>query len=146
MRKLKTSYRTFAGFLAVWIFLSSFSFSLDLHYCNGKIISYSLIGKAESCEELSGESKTLEEASEQTSKTTYKKIKSCCQDEQIVLDNQFEITKSELVNDTSQEFIAVCNIDKGEKFINFITRSGTNNYVAPPLTPNLTVLNSVFII
>lgn len=146
MRKLKTSYRTFAGFLAVWIFLSSFSFSLDLHYCNGSIISYSLIGKAETCDELSGESKTIEEASEQSSKTTYKKIKSCCQDEQIVLDNQFEITKSEFVNDISQEFIAVCNIDKDEKFVSFAKKSGTKNYVAPPLIPNRIVLNSVFMI
>lgn len=49
MRKNWKSYRVVCLGLAICIMLSSFRFTVDLHYCKNQLKSFSLIGKAASC-------------------------------------------------------------------------------------------------
>ena len=45
-------YRPFAYLMALLLFVTSAGFTVDLHYCQGKLKSFSFLGKAKSCHEL----------------------------------------------------------------------------------------------
>lgn len=45
-------YKIFIPFVAVMILASSISYSIDYHYCQGQLKSFSLIGKAKNCHEM----------------------------------------------------------------------------------------------
>ena len=42
-----------APFLTLMVFISSMSCTIDFHYCQGQLKSYSLLGKAKNCHEIS---------------------------------------------------------------------------------------------
>ena len=51
MNAINYTYRFIALFLALLMFVTSVGFTVDMHYCNGELKSFSLIGKAKSCHE-----------------------------------------------------------------------------------------------
>ena len=46
---MNSSYRVISLLLASMMFLTSMTYSVDLHYCKGLLKSFSLIGEAKSC-------------------------------------------------------------------------------------------------
>lgn len=46
------SHRITAVFMALLMFLTSTGFSMDMHFCQDRLVSISLLGKAESCHKL----------------------------------------------------------------------------------------------
>lgn len=52
MKKVKITCRLTSMLLALLMFLTSTSMSLDIHYCQGEIKSFSFFGKAKSCYQL----------------------------------------------------------------------------------------------
>lgn len=52
MCRSKQTYRFIALSLAVILFSATVGFSLDLHYCQGKVKSFSVFGSAKGCDEI----------------------------------------------------------------------------------------------
>jgi hypothetical protein len=52
MQSKSLTYRILALSMAFLVLFSSVGFSMDLHYCQGELKSFSLIGKAKSCHEM----------------------------------------------------------------------------------------------
>ncbi len=54
----KTTYRITALTLAIVMFFTSFSYSVDVHYCQGHLKSVKLFGQAKTCHEMAAENST----------------------------------------------------------------------------------------
>ncbi len=52
MHSFNFSYRLFALTMAVLMFWISIGFTMDMHYCQNHLVSFSFIGKADSCHEV----------------------------------------------------------------------------------------------
>ena len=52
MNSTRKIYRITALFMAALMFLTSVGFTVDMHYCQGNIKSFSFFGKAKNCYEL----------------------------------------------------------------------------------------------
>jgi hypothetical protein len=52
MQLLRKTYRLQALFLAVLMLATSLGFSIDMHFCQGRLMSASVFGKAKSCVEM----------------------------------------------------------------------------------------------
>lgn len=50
MNQISNTYRLIALSMALLMFATTLSFSIDMHYCNGELQSISLFGIAESCQ------------------------------------------------------------------------------------------------
>lgn len=52
MYQNNNTYRIIAFSLALLMFMTSVSFAVDMHYCQGNLKSFSLFGKAKNCHEM----------------------------------------------------------------------------------------------
>ena len=52
MFRFKLAYRVFAFTMALLMFISSAGFSMDMHFCGGKLKTFSLLGKAKTCQDM----------------------------------------------------------------------------------------------
>jgi len=50
-------HRVVAAGLALWILVTSIGVTMDVHYCRGHILSFSVFGKAKDCSKLSVQTK-----------------------------------------------------------------------------------------
>ncbi len=52
MITLNRTYRIFAFMMAMLVLFTSIGYTVDLHFCQGKLKSYSFFGKAKTCQQL----------------------------------------------------------------------------------------------
>jgi len=107
--QIRITYKIIALTLAFLMFFTSFGFSLDIHYCQNEIQSYSVIGKAKSCDKLADHN--CDHASQKCHKATsddqnlsydHSKIsdkecdKECCQNRSFHVENLDEDSLSSI--------------------------------------------------
>ena len=69
--------------MAFVVLMTTTSFAIDMHYCGETLVDFSLVKKAEACE-------MLKASSPQSCENSVSE-KSCCSDEQFVVDGQNEL-------------------------------------------------------
>lgn len=80
-----------SALFAILILVSSITFTLDLHFCQGQLKSYSLFGKAKNCHEVAAKKKACPHHAKMESETSCsKEKKNCCSNETILLDAQID--------------------------------------------------------
>lgn len=71
------------------LFVSSFQYVVDFHFCKGELKSFSLIGKAKNCHEVEKE-RTSCNPSKSCASSCSSKDKNCCSNETVVYQNEFD--------------------------------------------------------
>ncbi|MDJ0644690.1 MAG: hypothetical protein QNJ57_01790 [Flavobacteriaceae bacterium] len=126
-------------FLAALVLLSTFSFTIEKHYCMGQLASYSLLGPVEGCE------MPMSENSDDNTSLT--KIP-CCNDVIEIIEgtnSELKISKelsSSTIQFTAAFFISYSNLFEGlpENIIPF------RNHSPPLLTKDIQVLHETYLI
>lgn len=107
---VRIPYRIIALLLAFLMFFTSTGFSMDVHYCQGKVKTISLFGKAKACsanEAATCYHRTSSSVDKQNLQTSVKK-KKCCHNQNMATGSfEFEGTSSDLITlqDVQFEFI-----------------------------------------
>lgn len=124
--------------LAFLVLFSTFSFTVEKHYCGDYLVDVSYLGDANGCD-----TNTLDGCETQVKK------KKCCKDEVFQIDGQDEIQKSSLEKISFKQvklfvaFYASYELmfqEAETKFISF------THYLPPDLIFDIQVLHEVFII
>ncbi|MFI2742968.1 HYC_CC_PP family protein [Zhouia sp. PK063] len=139
MKKIIT--KIFATLLTLVVLLSTFSFTVDKHYCMGNLVSVSVIKDAKSC----GMDMQLQE-----SHTSSKQIltKSCCKDEKQFIKGQNEIkTNTHDVHLDHAIVVAAFVTSYLQLFENLPKKEiPFQDYAPPILVRDINVLHDTFLI
>lgn len=88
--------------MAVLVLVSSSSFTLHMHFCQGQIQNLSLLSEARSC------CMTKSASPCQTHKqSTERSDKPCCEDQSVVVDGQEQVGNEVVVTISQNEFVVV---------------------------------------
>ena len=103
---IRNSYilKTIALFLSFWMFFASAGLSIDFHYCEGKIVDWSVFGGEPECDHDNKEIKEVDSCCEATQKMTCHEGEAeiqesnCCDSDQteIIIENEFNISSEEV--------------------------------------------------
>ena len=93
--------------LAFLMLMTSVSFAVDMHYCNGKLKSVSLFGKAQTCHEkaVDNEKPTCPHHQKMKEQSNGDEIdkNDCCENKTTIIQADDDHTKSDLVVPTLQQ-------------------------------------------
>jgi len=129
-----------ALFLAFVVLLSTTSFTVDMHYCGDFLVDTGVFSKAETC--------GMEEESD-ASKNTLEFKKSCCSNEQLIVDGQEElrVNSVDFIVEKQQLFVIAFVVAYSNLFESYVKKQFPNKDYSPPnLIENTRVLHQVFII
>lgn len=125
--------------LAFLVLFSTFSFTVEKHYCGDYLVDVSYLGKADTCNSDGGVDKCA----------TVIKKKKCCKDEVHQIDGQDEFQKHSLDDisfDKLKIVLAFYNAYQSV-FQDFEKQIASHQYYSPPdLVKDIQVLHEVFII
>ena len=130
-----------AIFLAMLIFLSTVTFTVDVHICAGSIVDVSFVQEALSCS-----SSLMGEISEEAHKAM--RNMGCCDDLQFHVEGQDELQHSFLdVQVDNPVFIASSAILVDFDWVNIIEDPVLfTSYLPPPLIQDVQVLHQTFLL
>lgn len=140
--------------MAMLVFVSSTGFSIDLHYCQGQIKSFSLIGEAESCHQKAEKQHCKKQQKPcQAAQSTPGKLgsckKNCCSNKTIKVESNDEAKKLQSTELSQKQikflttFIQVFlleEIDLSKIIIPHL------NYIPPLLNKNIPMLIQSFLL
>lgn len=147
------TYRSFSVLLALTFFIQTIGFSMDVHYCQGEIQSYSLFGKAEACDMMKSQSRKTKvkscckrkmQSSSEDHKTSIHKH--CCYNQMIhlELDDDINLNSSVCVLDNSN-LTTISSVANAPEIILTPTRYRLVKNTGPPrYKRNIRVLYQVF--
>ncbi len=147
-------FRFVAFLMAMLIFFGAMADSIDLHYCQGKVMSFSFFGKAKSCYQLA-DATSLKDCTHQVSRDNKKKDKythslsnpPCCKS-QVLKYALAECPAQQLTSFAAQQltqFIATYALIAPNSSI--VARKPTPIVYKPPLiTRDIAVLYESFLI
>lgn len=153
MAKCKT-YRITSLMMALLMLLSSTGFSMDLHFCQGQLKSFSFWGEAASCHTLATKShchkkmKTCHVALAQNNDVKGCK-KDCCSNTTIEMEHSDELQTSQKLEITPTQFqflsafvqvYVLRNTERNKAIIPYL------NYVPPLLNKDIPVLIQSFLL
>ena len=126
--------------MALLVFVSTMSFTIESHYCGDVLVDTSVFGKVESC------GMEVQKTSSSTECDITKK--DCCSDEQLVVDGQDNLKISFDKLDKEQQILVATFI---YSYVNLFTELQTENisfrdYSPPPLVRDVQVLDQTFLI
>jgi hypothetical protein len=153
MNSTNKSYRFFALTMAFLMFYSSVGFSIDIHYCQGKLKSFSLFGKAKTCYEMTKAVKTSPQCQklreQQSNDSCSISKKNCCENNTLHFqsdqDQQVQATEF-IVNQQLQQFIVAYIV---VFFQNNFTEKNASTlafYKSPLIPRDIPVLFEAFLI
>lgn len=143
----KTLYKFLATGLAAIILITSIGISIDVHFCQGKLKSFALIGKAKTCHQKTS-SIQCHNSKRIFQKNNSKSIckKNCCKNSSFSFQNNLEKTitiESNILN--HNVFCALVFVFFLEnKFVSF--SNNFKNYIPPLLNRNIFVLIQSFLL
>lgn len=139
-----------SGILSVLILLSSLNFMIDLHYCQGNLKSFSIVGKAKNCHEMAKEMASCpHHKASQSPMACGDEDSNCCQnkamfvdadvDEPIFFVNQLDLNLQKFV----VAYVLTYYFNPLE-----ITRKVTTfaNYIPPLIPKDIAVLYETFLL
>ncbi len=126
--------------MALIVLLSTFSFTIENHYCGDVLVDSSFFGKAQSC--------GMEVLQTSNSGECDLTEKNCCSDETLSIDGQDDLKISFENLNMEQQLFVVSFI---YSYINLYEGLDTNivpfkNYSPPPLIRDVQVLDQTFLI
>ncbi|MEM6516288.1 MAG: hypothetical protein AAF688_08900 [Bacteroidota bacterium] len=131
-------YKCFSMFMAILVLTSSTSFAIEKHFCGETLIDYSFFSEAKGCCSKS----TISEPSLETRK-------SCCNDEQDVIDG-VDILKSEFSDEINEpvKISLFQNLNKAEIYLIpcVSAKDFKIKYAPPNLIVDITIEQQVFLI
>ncbi len=140
---MKKPFHKIASFcMALLVFISTLSFTVESHYCGDVLVDSSIFGTVESC----GMEVQQKEPSSSTDCDITKK--DCCSDEQLIVDGQDNLKISFDKLDKEQQLLVATFV---YSYINLFTELQTENipfrdYSPPPLVRDVQVLDQTFLI
>ena len=154
MKSLNRTYQRIIPLtLAFLMLMTSVSFAVDMHYCNGKLKSVSLFGKAQTCHEKTIANKTStcshhQKTQKQSNDDEIDK-NDCCENKTTIIQADDDRTKSDLTVPTLQQlqqfaiayilvFHAKITIDK-QSIQEF-------SYLSPFISRDIYVLSEAFLL
>ncbi len=148
--------------MAFMLLLSSTGFSIDLHYCQGKIKSFSLFGTAESCHDKAEKSHCQKACSnfdsgsnachsvKPTTEIVADDQRSCCSNENMVVTPDMDTQKvvPEQLTETNINFIsAFVAVFYADQTLDLAKRIIPHqNYIPPLLDQDIPVLIQSFLL
>jgi len=151
MKSPKMIYRMIAMMMAVLIFFSSIGVVIDVHFCNGKLISYAFYGKAKTCYELAGFENPEQAVEVDSLKDDHSQcnigLKDCCGNETQIAKNNYEYQTSS-PSLTTQDDIYPVLVNYVSNSLNLFKfkPSFTQNYSPPFIPKNFSVLFQSFLL
>ena len=137
MLKYQKTYRHLALILSMLIFSSSVGWSVDLHYCNGHLKSFSLFGTAKSCHDVSGKTKScsfhkkLNLEAKRSGQTVHKMT--CCKNKRVFLHSDSDLLLQYLSsNDVSLDYLQGIGLLTADIPVNIFSNSTHFNIHDPP--------------
>ena len=126
--------------MALLVLFSTFSFSVEQHYCGDILVDYSFFGKAESC------GMEMQQFNESHDDNLDKK--GCCEDQTLAITGQDDLKISFEKLSTEQQLFVVSFI---YSYINLYEGLDTKivpfkDYSPPPLIRDVQVLDQIFLI
>lgn len=152
---LKSLYKPTAVLIAILMFFSSTGFSMDVHFCGGKIESFSFFGVADACDMMQV-ARQEKKDSIPCCAAPEEEIKSCpneaildgncCQNKNIVLDNLEEFEISNPFIGHYQQIFVTAILWFTDFDLNEISKEQINyaHYNPPLLEQDFSILNQVF--
>lgn len=130
--------------MALMVLLSTMSFSVDMHYCGGHLVDFSMFDKVDSCMMKAVKSKDFNSCKMMGMESEA----SCCSDVEVTIEGQDDL-KIPLDNLTfeQQQFV----LSFTYSFINLYKEANENivlykDYVPPPLLRDVQILDQTFLI
>ncbi len=126
--------------MALLVFVSTMSFTIESHYCGNVLVDTSMFGKVETC---------VKAVQKKTYSTKCDNIKKdCCTNEQLVVDGQDNLKISFNKLDKEQQILVATLI---YSYVNLFTELKTENisvrdYSPPVLVKDVQVLHETFLI
>jgi len=126
--------------MALLVLLSTFSFTIEKHFCGEFLVDISYFGEAGGCEEELGEVNC--------DNPCIIKEKKCCTDEVAEIEGQDDLKISSIENISFEHHFALAfTIAYHNLFVDFTNKSISYEEYAPPnLITDIQVLHEVFII
>lgn len=126
--------------LALLVLFSTFSFTVEKHYCGDFLVSVSYFGDGEDCSGEAGE--------EDCDDPEVIKKKNCCKDEVEQVQGQDDLKNTvEKFDIQKQQFIVAFLSSYYNLFVENYEQTNTNEFYSPPnLDLDLQVLHEVYII
>lgn len=149
----RTYQRIIALTLAFMMLITSVSFAVDMHYCNGKLKSVSLFGKAKSCHEKTVTNKKpvcpYHQKMQKQSTDDKMNKNDCCENRTTIIQADDDRSKSDLVAPTFQELqqFAIAYLLVFHKIITNDKQSIQEiSYQSPFITRDIYVLSEAFLL
>lgn len=134
MKQFLNKIASFA--LALLVLLSTFSFTVDKHYCGDFLVDVSFTGETEGC-------------GMKMDKTSATKMKKCCKDEVQEIEGQDELQTNKVDNITfeNQQFLAVFLTSYNDLFIeNESNATFYKDFSPPDISKDYQILHQSFLI
>lgn len=134
MKQFLTKIASFS--LALLVLLSTFSFTVDKHYCGDFLVDVSFTGETEGC-------------GMKMDKTSATKMKNCCKDEVHKFEGQDELQNHKVENITfeNQQFLFSFITAYKDLFVEIESKNNFYKDFSPPDIPkNYQILHQTFLI
>lgn len=128
--------RHFAPLLALMIFVSSMSYSVDFHYCQGQLKSFSLMGKAKNCHEMATKISTCKHHKAKEDSLASESVdKNCCNNETVYFESDLDkqLIGSDFVDIDVDQFETVLYSAGTSNYIEFYEQDVPYLHYKPPL-------------
>ena len=136
----KGFYKIVSFCMALLVFLSTLSFTIESHYCGDVLVDTSMFGSVESC--------GMESQQKTSSSECNLAKKDCCSNEQLVIDGQDNLKRSfDKLNKEQQKLVATFIYTYINLFVEQQTENTTfTDYSPPLLVRDVQVLDQTFLI
>lgn len=139
---MKARLRHISAFgLAALVLFSTFSFTVEMHYCGKHLVDLAINTKAEGC------AMSMENP-EGESQPGHDKDMPCCEDVQLTIDGQEDLQKATFSISLEPQFIAVLSAPYSFLSQPFVPKAKVNytDYFPPPLVRDIPILHQAFLI
>lgn len=148
---MKRIYRIVALMMALLMFVTSTGFAVDMHYCQGQLKTFALIGEAKSCHEVTNPAKVCHHHAQvqQDNDSAPQQTNDCCNNIKYVvqsdLDKQTQSIHLSLIKDIEHFMMSFVLVFAGLDVLQTATTDYLN-YKPPLLQRDLPVQLQTFLL
>ena len=126
-----------APLLALMVLVSSLSYNIDFHYCQGQLKSFSLFGKAKNCHEMASKMASCHHHKEKSddSSSCSEEDNNCCNNETVHFESDFDekFLNIDYLNLISQLFVVASKSSSFDDLFDKIKEVTPFAHYKPPL-------------
>jgi len=126
-----------APVLALMVLISSMSYTIDFHYCQGQLKSFSLFGKAKNCHEMASKMASCHHHKQKPddSLSCSEGDKNCCNNKTVNFESDFDeqIINIDYLNIDSQSFVVAFKSSSFDDLFDNIKEVVPFAHYKPPL-------------